>query len=216
MSGSSGDFAFTSSGELIIVADSNIYKVNEPTPAVAGSVALTTALITTLPNGVMGNGIAFGNNGHIFVSSSPQAGTGQITEINPATKTEIGSYPIAYAPTDMASCAYPNTVTLKGSVNHAYRRRCARHAERTQFTHRTRRPKHVRASQCPLSGRRATMSRGPSGESTLFRGGSVIPQAHLRSVLDAHSWCGSGPRRCRWARLLSYRAVRKRRAHEAR
>jgi len=115
MSGSNGDFAFTSSGQLIVVADSNIYKVNEPIPATAGNVAFTTSLITTMPGGVMGNGISFGNNGHIFVTAATPSKS--ITEVDPATGTLYGTYPISFSPTDMASCAYPNSVTLRAAID---------------------------------------------------------------------------------------------------
>ena len=115
MTGSNGDFAFTSSGELIVVADRNVYKLDGAVPTTPGERSLTTTHIATLPEGAQGNGIAFGKNGNLFISAS--SGGNRIFEVNPATgalvkTTSLGSF----SPTDMASCSYPSTLALQVDV----------------------------------------------------------------------------------------------------
>ncbi|WP_194928735.1 LPXTG cell wall anchor domain-containing protein [Pseudactinotalea sp. HY158] len=114
MNGANGDLAFTSSGQLIIVADRNIYRVNGAMPTAAGTGNLSTTFLADLPEGTEGNGIAFGAQGNLFISTSSK-----IYEVNPATGVQVDStdMPTGFSPTDMASCSSPSMLTLQKNID---------------------------------------------------------------------------------------------------
>lgn len=113
VSGANGDMAFTASGALVLVADNNVYSVNGTIPTTAGNATLTTTLITSLPSGTNGNGVAFGNGGYLYISTSTQLI--RLNPTNPAdTRTTVLSSGSGH--TDMGSCAFPNTLTVQKNL----------------------------------------------------------------------------------------------------
>ena len=124
--GSNGDMAFSASGQLVLVADRYIYSADIPTTLASSTATIDAKQVHDMGDGVQGNGIAFGNLGHIFVSAS--IGGSRIIEVDLArgetiNETSLGSF----APTDMGSCTFPNTLTLKKDVP------SGRHAATDQF-----------------------------------------------------------------------------------
>ncbi len=116
MAGTNGDFAFTSSGGLIVISDRNVYKLDAAVPTTAGNRQLSTTKIAELPAGTEGNGIAFGKNGQLFISTS--TGGNRIFEVNPATGALVNTTSLgAFAPSDMASCSYPSTLSVQVDVD---------------------------------------------------------------------------------------------------
>ena len=106
--GQNGDFAFTADGQLILVANRNVYAVQTQVPSAPGNVTLDLGQpIAQLPAGAEGNGIAFGNYGNIYVSTSTV-----LYEIDLVTGEVVNQFanPDGAGFTDLASCAYPNTV----------------------------------------------------------------------------------------------------------
>lgn len=114
ISGANGDFAFTADGQLILVADANVYAVQANIPTEPGSVSLDLGdPIATLPAGTLGNGIAFGHYGNIFVSTS-----NQLFEIDLVSGNVVDTFsnPGGGGFTDLASCGFPNTVQVEKDV----------------------------------------------------------------------------------------------------
>ncbi|WBL19807.1 DUF7507 domain-containing protein [Citricoccus sp. NR2] len=111
-----GDFAFTADGQLIVVANANVYAVDGAVPSTPGNQTLNLGdPIAQLPAGTLGNGIAFGNSGNIFVSTSSQ-----LIEIDLATGQTVNTYSnpnTASGFTDLASCGFPNTVQLEKDID---------------------------------------------------------------------------------------------------
>ena len=111
IAGQNGDFAFTADGQLILVANTNVYTVEGEIPSTAGNVTLNLSdLIATLPGGAQGNGIAFAMSGNIFVSSAST-----LFEIDLVSGETVNQYanPTGASFTDLASCSYPNTILLE-------------------------------------------------------------------------------------------------------
>ncbi|WP_430591968.1 DUF7507 domain-containing protein [Humidisolicoccus flavus] len=111
INGQNGDFAFTADGQLILVANRNVYAVQNEIPSTPGNVTLNLGTpIAQLPAGAEGNGIAFGNYGNIYVSTSTT-----LYEIDLVTGQTVATFANPTSGvgfTDLASCAYPNTVQL--------------------------------------------------------------------------------------------------------
>ncbi|MGK3950682.1 beta strand repeat-containing protein, partial [Microbacterium sp. K2] len=125
--GANGDMAFSASGQLVLVADQYIYSADLPTALESSTATLDAKQVHDMGAGVQGNGIAFGNRGHLFVSVS--GGGSRIIEVDlprgqTVNTTSLGSF----APTDMSSCTFPNTLTLKKDLPEG------RHAPTDQFT----------------------------------------------------------------------------------
>ncbi len=125
--GANGDMAFSASGQLVLVADQYIYSADLPTALESSTATLDAKQVHDMGAGVQGNGIAFGNRGHLFVSVS--GGGSRIIEVDlprgqTVNTTSLGSF----APTDMSSCTFPNTLTLKKDLPEG------RHAATDQFT----------------------------------------------------------------------------------
>lgn len=124
--GANGDMAFSASGQLVLVADQDIYAADLPTELVSSTATIDAKQVHDLGDGVQGNGIAFGNRGHIFVSVS--GGGNRIIEVDlPRGETVNTTSLGAFSPTDMSSCTFPNTLTLKKDLPEG------RHAPTDQF-----------------------------------------------------------------------------------
>lgn len=110
--GSNGDMAFSASGQLLIVADKVIYSADLPNvdPIVQSTADIAAKQVFMMDGAVEGNGIAFGNYGRIFVSAG---NPGRIIEVDLARGEMVSTTPIDFSPTDMSSCTFPNTITLK-------------------------------------------------------------------------------------------------------
>lgn len=110
--GANGDMAFTASGQLVLVADRYIYSADLPTTLESSTATLEAKQVHDMGAGVQGNGIAFGNRGHIFVSVS--GGGSRIMEVDLPRGVTVNTTSLGgFAPTDMSSCTFPNTLTLK-------------------------------------------------------------------------------------------------------
>ena len=124
--GSNGDMAFSASGQLVLVADQDIYAADLPTELVSSTATIDAKQVHDLGDGVQGNGIAFGNLGHIFVSVS--GGGNRIIEVDLPRGETVNTTPLgSFSPTDMSSCTFPNTLTLKKDLPEG------RHAPTDQF-----------------------------------------------------------------------------------
>ena len=113
--GANGDMAFSASGQLVIVADQDIYSADIPLELTQSTATISAKQVHDMGDGVQGNGIAFGNLGHIFVSV--QGGGNRIIEVDLPRGVTVNTTSLGtFAPTDMASCTFPNTLTLKKDV----------------------------------------------------------------------------------------------------
>ncbi|MFJ4044426.1 isopeptide-forming domain-containing fimbrial protein [Microbacterium sp. NPDC089987] len=123
--GANGDMAFNASGQLLLVADHVIYSADLPSTGqiVQSAAEIAAKQVFEMAAAVKGNGIAFGNYGHIFVSSSAN----RIIEVDLARGKVVSETSIPFSPTDMASCTFPNTITLKKDLP------AGRQAETDQF-----------------------------------------------------------------------------------
>lgn len=138
--GANGDMAFSASGQLVLVADNIIYSADLPTALEPSTATIDAKQVHDMGAGVQGNGIAFGNLGHIFVSVS--GGGNRIIEVDlprgqTVNTTSLGNF----APTDMASCTFPNTLTLKKDLSEG------RHAATDQFALRVQSPSGYQVAQ---------------------------------------------------------------------
>ncbi|WP_226533518.1 beta strand repeat-containing protein [Microbacterium paraoxydans] len=138
--GANGDMAFSASGQLVLVADNIIYSSDLPTSLTPSTATIDAKQVHNMGAGVQGNGIAFGNLGHIFVSVS--GGGNRIIEVDlprgeTVNTTSIGTF----GPTDMASCTFPNTLTLKKDLPEG------RHAATDQFALRVQSPAGYQVAQ---------------------------------------------------------------------
>ena len=108
-----GDFAFGSNGDLYVLKDDVIGLVAaKDLPTSPGSDAVPVAEVAKLPAGTLGNGIAFGANGRLFVSQSDK-----ISEVDLASGQLTRSFDTGlFGNTDLASCSYPNTLTVQKDV----------------------------------------------------------------------------------------------------
>ncbi|RKT36106.1 putative repeat protein (TIGR01451 family)/fimbrial isopeptide formation D2 family protein [Microbacterium sp. AG1240] len=124
--GLNGDMAFSASGQLVIVADRHIYSADLPLALTPSTATISAKQVHDMGAGIQGNGIAFGNLGHIFVSVS--GGGNRIIEVDLGRGVTVNTTSLGgFAPTDMASCTFPNTLTLKKDVPGG------RHASTDQF-----------------------------------------------------------------------------------
>ncbi len=129
-----GDLAFDGKGNLYFVAsvgktaNGQVFRVDVPIPAVAGTQALNATEIAAITATFEFDGIALNVNGYVYLQTPT---TKKLVKVNPngsvaATIAETGLATRA-VPTDLASCSYPGTVT--GEVNIA-----GRHGATNQFT----------------------------------------------------------------------------------
>ncbi|PZE61621.1 hypothetical protein DEJ24_05025 [Curtobacterium sp. MCPF17_001] len=126
-----GDFAFSSRGLFFVVAADKVYRVDtETVPTTAGTTALTTTEIATLPAGTNSPGIAFSSDGYLYVSNSVTTGTAPNTtttttlmQLDPTSGTQVRSFPVVgnYGASDLATCNYADTVTGRASVDQRWK-----------------------------------------------------------------------------------------------
>ena len=110
--GSNGDMAFSASGQLVLVADRYVYSADIPLELSSSTATIPAKQVHDMGAGIQGNGIAFGNLGHIFVSVS--GGGSRIIEVDLARGATVNTTSLgSFSPTDMSSCTFPNTLTLK-------------------------------------------------------------------------------------------------------
>ena len=138
--GANGDMAFSASGQLVLVADNFIYSSDLPATLEPSTATIDAKQVHDMGAGVQGNGIAFGNLGHIFVSVS--GGGNRIIEVDlprgeTVNTTQLGTF----SPTDMASCTFPNTLTLKKDLPEG------RHTGTDQFALRVQSPSGYQVAQ---------------------------------------------------------------------
>lgn len=112
-----GDFAFGANGELYVLAENIIYLVEATDVPTTYSATRTIPFtkVATLASGTAGNGIAFGANGKLFISHGTNISELDLTDTNPVKTTNLG-----FSHTDLASCSFPNTLTLKKNVGERY------------------------------------------------------------------------------------------------
>ncbi|WP_427870209.1 DUF7507 domain-containing protein [Leucobacter luti] len=108
-----GDFAFGANGDLYVLKDDMIGRVAAgDLPTRPGSEPIPLTEVATLPDGTLGNGIAFGANGRLFVSQHDR-----ISEVDLATGSLTRTFDTGdFGNTDLASCSFPNTLTLQKDV----------------------------------------------------------------------------------------------------
>lgn len=138
--GANGDMAFSASGQLVLVADRYIYSADLPTVIEQSTATIDAKQVHDMGSGVEGNGIAFGNLGHIFVSVA--GNDPRIIEVDlPRGQTVNTTRTPGFSPTDMASCTFPNTLTLKKDLPEG------RHAPTDQFALRVQSPAGYQVAQ---------------------------------------------------------------------
>ncbi|PYY31846.1 Ig-like domain-containing protein [Curtobacterium sp. MCBD17_030] len=126
-----GDFAFSSRGLFFVVAADKVYRVDtETVPTTAGTTALTTTEIATLPAGTNSPGIAFSSDGYLYVSNSVTTGTAPNTtttttlmQLDPTSGAQVRSFPVVgnYSASDLATCNYADTVTGRASIDQRWK-----------------------------------------------------------------------------------------------
>lgn len=112
-----GDMAFGANGELYVLAERDIFVVQpDDLPTTAGMDDVPVSHVAQLPAGTQGNGIAFGANGKLFISQS-----NSISEVDLSTGSLTRSISTGrFGNTDLASCSFPNTLTLQKNVVDRY------------------------------------------------------------------------------------------------
>ncbi|MFJ3956750.1 LPXTG cell wall anchor domain-containing protein [Arthrobacter sp. NPDC090010] len=114
--GANGDWAFDSQGDLYVVGGVNgqnvVSVVTADLPTTAGNTITITGKELSRPvtpaNQPL-NGMAFGGDGYLYVSSAAR-----MYKIHPTTGANLGNVPITQQTmVDAASCATPNTVELQ-------------------------------------------------------------------------------------------------------
>ncbi|WP_449283021.1 DUF7507 domain-containing protein [Leucobacter sp.] len=109
-----GDFAFSSSGDLLIVANQDIFVLTADLVPTTPSTTAQFNPVKIASISVNGNGVAFGDMGNAFVSTATEIG-----KVNPANGQAIPGWSLSmsgFSMTDMASCAYPNMISLKKDI----------------------------------------------------------------------------------------------------
>ena len=108
-----GDFAFDSKGTLYIAAGERLYRATSAVPTTAGNATIRMTTIAVLPSGTNSPSIAFANDGYLYVSSGSS-----VTRVDPGNGQTAGSFTLAngYVPSDFASCASPNTLSVQKNV----------------------------------------------------------------------------------------------------
>jgi len=144
--GANGDMAFSASGQLVLVADRYIYSSDLPTTLQPSTATIDAKQVHDMGAGVEGNGIAFGNLGHIFVSVG--GADPRIIEVDLPRGQTVNSTKIpGFSPTDMSSCTFPNTLTLKKDLPEG------RHAATDQFALRVQSPSGYQVAQTDITTR---------------------------------------------------------------
>ena len=159
--GANGDMAFSASGQLVLVADNIIYSSDLPTTLQPSTATIDAKQVHNMGAGVQGNGIAFGNLGHIFVSVS--GGGNRIIEVDLPRGATVNTTSLGgFAPTDMASCTFPNTLTLKKDVPNG------RQADTDQFALRVQSPAGYQVAQTDATTRGAASGLQPDYAGPVF------------------------------------------------
>lgn len=109
LTGTGGDFAFSKAGVMYVLVGTTVERVNETIPGSSGNAALTTTPIATISGISSSPGIAFASSGYLYVTSGAN-----LYKMNPISGAVIGA-PVAlsggFAPQDLASCNYPDTIS---------------------------------------------------------------------------------------------------------
>ena len=119
--GTNGDLAFDSLGNMYVVSNNTpsaagtLMRVDAPLPTTAGTTALTANLVSDKMPANRGQytSVALGADGRLIIGSSvPQnAGGGSwILQVDPETGTVLDEKRLSISITDLASCAFPNTL----------------------------------------------------------------------------------------------------------
>ncbi|WP_281266879.1 Ig-like domain-containing protein [Curtobacterium sp. 9128] len=115
-----GDFAFSSRGQMFVVAADKIYRVNVPKlPTTAGAPTINATEIATLPSGTNSPGIAFSSDGYLYVSNSPSNTSTVLYQLDPTTGQSLRNFSVnaSFRASDLATCNYADTVTGASSVD---------------------------------------------------------------------------------------------------
>ncbi|MBN6191290.1 isopeptide-forming domain-containing fimbrial protein [Aneurinibacillus sp. BA2021] len=159
--GANGDMAFSASGQLVLVADNYIYSSDLPSTLQPSTATIDAKQVHDMGAGVQGNGIAFGNLGHIFVSVS--GGGNRIIEVDLPRGATVNTTSLGnFGPTDMASCTFPNTLTLKKDLPNG------RQADTDQFALRVQSPTGYQVPQTDATTRGAQPGLQPDYAGPVF------------------------------------------------
>ena len=129
--GSNGDMAFDALGNLYVVSNANstaagtLARVNAPLPTTAGTTALNSTVLASLP-GSSGRyaSMAFDGSGYLFVGTD----SGKLIKVNPTSGAQVSSQTLSLTLSDMASCSSPSTATTRVDLPQG------RHDSADQFT----------------------------------------------------------------------------------
>jgi large repetitive protein len=123
--GGNGDMAFGTDGTLYLVDSDQVFAVKN-VPSTAGTSALASTLIATLPSGTNSPGIAYSSDGYLYLVDNTTTAT--LYKVDPGTGTRttmtISSGAGVY---DLASCNFANSLRTKADVR-------SRVASTDQFT----------------------------------------------------------------------------------
>jgi uncharacterized repeat protein (TIGR01451 family) len=123
-----GDMAFDSAGNMYLLSSDaanvaiNIIHAPIPTTGSAGGVPLTSTLLTKFASTAEYVGIAFDNDGNLFVEDFTSGNVSQITRLNPNNGATLGApTPLsanaqAFMNDDLGSCMVPPTLALRKNV----------------------------------------------------------------------------------------------------
>jgi large repetitive protein len=120
-----GDMAFSSSGVMFVVTGNQIRRVDQTIPTTAGTTALTSTLLTTLPldPATSGSpGIAFSSDGYLYAVVNAGTGTSAqatVYQIDPSSGAQVNTFTVTsgISITDLGSCNYANTMSSTATVD---------------------------------------------------------------------------------------------------
>lgn len=118
------DFAFDASGRLYYVTDNasgtaptRLIRTNVPLPTTGSTATLpTTVIMQTATNQAPSDGVSFGSDGYLYVSSFT---SNTINKLDPSSGAVVSTATMAPAGAgigDLASCAAPNPIRLQKNL----------------------------------------------------------------------------------------------------
>lgn len=123
-----GDIAFDGLGDMYVLASDGatlgvgVIKGPIPTSGSATGASLAVRTLSSTPKSSTYNGIAFDNNGSLYLQSRDSSGTAYITALDAdngsviSGPSPIGANAQAHADVDLAACSLPPTLTAQASV----------------------------------------------------------------------------------------------------
>jgi uncharacterized repeat protein (TIGR01451 family) len=126
--GQNGDLAFDGSGNMYLLSSNgtnvaiNIVPAPVPLTGSSGGATLTSTLQSFFASSAKYNGIAFDNNGNLYVEDASASNVSEITKLNPITgavlagPTALSSNAQTFLSVDLGACSVNPTLQLQANV----------------------------------------------------------------------------------------------------